>query len=87
MKVGGDRRWPDQKLEIQAFFGHGCGFVPARFGLKPGGEGRRNAATFGGGGDLRGWPVVVAAPATVRRREEESRGREREEERDPKKKR
>ena len=35
-------------------------------------------ATLGEGGEVRGWPVVVAAPATVRRRRKKSRtgGRE-----------
>lgn len=35
-----------------------------------------HAATFGGGGDVCEWPVMVAAPTTVRREDEIAHGRE-----------
>lgn len=44
-----------------------------------------HGATFGGDGEVQGWPVVVAVPATVRRRRKKSCTNERGRKRDKKK--
>jgi hypothetical protein len=82
--VAGDGR--TKSLKITVAFGHACGFFPARFRLKPGGEGRRKTPLPLVGAVTCGVASRSGSAGDSKRREEESRtGREKKKEIDQKK--